>query len=571
VPANGTCQPKDGSYKNKSQGYIRFGGPWAAAGVYQAVQVTPCTYYRFEVYNRNDNNNYNARVAIEPYGWVFPFKPDEPKPPDNCPPDGRSVCPHPNIDHWSEFSSAAVWSPVSNHAAFTWVPLSVTAEALSTTLSVWTVTAPEPTESNSRSTYWDYASLVQAPPPAGTSLAAPGALPAPDGKITGIIITASLTATALQWQTPAPAHSQVLYHYAGSSAATNLPPIADSTEKFESRLPISDAQATHRFRIENLVPASTYDVALLSRQWNGTQCQTSVQVIRIQTLGTLTSGPLSTNGEISSVITATAYSTATVQWQTTHPAYSQILYHYVGSAASTNLPPIVNNTNLYEGKTGITIPANTAHLVKMRQLLPYSAYDIALLSCQLVNDQCQLSVYLTRIKTTDMLITPGRLPAPSRDIIGLTVLPLEHSAYVIWQSAQPAFAQVLYSYEPPITYTTYPSRTYTYLPLILAHNNNYGVTYKYEYRTLPTTQLSTLHIIHLTKLLTESQYSLVALSAWSEGEQDKVAVSAQAVFRTQSEPVQMAANISPDQLAEQLQVCLAGEKKLTTCIDTLAR
>jgi len=63
----------------------------------------------------------------------------------------------------------------------------------------------------------------------------------------------------------------------------------------------------------------------------------------------------------------------------------------------------------------------------------------------------------------------------------------------------------------------------------------------------------------------------VAVSAWSEGDQDKVAVSGRLSFSTASTSVLSAASVGPNQLAEQLQACLADGKKLDACVNELPR
>jgi hypothetical protein len=430
---------------NKSQGYIRWGGPYVA-GVLQPVAVTACTYYRFQAYNRNDDTNYHAKIGIDPWGWQQPMK--GPRPPDNCPPDGRSPCPDPSFGNISEIPSTIVWSPEFNQAAFTWGTQSVTTEALSPTITVWTYAAPE--EGGSLSTYWDYMSLVQASPPNG-KLIADGTLPAPDGSI-GYVVTQT---TALR---------------------------------------------------------------------------------------------------------------ATLNWKTSQPALTQVLYHYVGDANMPSPPPIETQVSNYESSTAIGSGLATDHQARLPNLRPMSLYDYVILARKLVGNNCQTSVLTGRFSTTDMLVPQGALPAPSSDITGLTILPFEHSAYVIWQSAKPSYAQVLYHYAGPITPTILPTQTqHVFLPIVFAATIQ-DSTLNYEFRTAPITTFTTLHIVQLTGLYTDSVYSAVAVSAWTEGDVDMVAVSSRAGFRTAYTPTQM--NVpSLTQLAEQLQACLSGGKALDTCVE----
>lgn len=439
---------------NSSQGYIRWGAPYVA-GIYQPVTVTPCQYYKFEMYNRNDDPHYHPKVGIDPTGQGLPayIPPDGNGLPVNCPPDGKSKCPNPGLKSPADLPPNIVWSPEFDHAAYTWASQSVIAEAVSTTVTVWTYAAPEAI--GPLSTYWDYGSLIQVPSPSGMLIS--GTLPSPDGAITGV------------------------------------------------------TTATTAFR-------------------------------------------------------------ANIAWQTNGPAVSQVLYHYVGDATMPSPPPIAGSAADYELHTPIDMAWSIAHSVRLPSLRPMSLYDYAILSRRLVGGACQTSVVTGRVSTTDILAPAGRLPAPSSDITGLTVLPFETSAYVIWQSAQPAYAQVLYHYMGPVTATIPLTATnHIYLPLITSTSDNNGSTYDYELKTAPTTGLDTLHIIKLSGLYTSSRYSLVGISAWSDGDQDKVAASNRTVFFTQNTPTMMAASAQPDQWIEQLQVCMVSEKDLTACIDKLTK
>lgn len=565
-PAGTWCvhPTKPSSNDNHSQGYIRWGAPYIA-GIYQPVAVTPCRYYKFEIYNRNDGSNYHPKVGIDPTGWQLPYT-SNPTPPNNCPPTGASPCPNPRLESVNNFPSTMVWSETINQPAYEWALKSVTAEALSTTITVWTFVAPENDANPSRSTYWDYASLTLVTPPDGMLVS--GVLPAPDGNIRNVISTTAINAATLQWQTTAPAYSQVLYHYVGS-AAVPPPPVVTNTQQFEMKTDIDWTLNTeHSVRLQNLAPGSVYDVALLAHRWTGSQCQTSVYLTRIVMPSMLVPvGTLTPSGGINQVISTTVFNAARIQWQTADPTFSQVLYHYVGSTSTPSLPPIANHTQQYEYKTTINQVERTAHSFKLTDLKPLSVYDVALLSCRVVNDKCQTSIYLGRLATTDLIIPAGALPPPSAEIVGPIVLPFENSAYLIWQSPKPAFAQVLYHYIPPVSIP--PTMTErTYLPLVAAAGN-YGSTYNYEFRTAPITTPTTLQVVQLTGLLTDSLYSAVALSAWSEGNQDKFAVSNSVTFRTAAPSAALATR--PQQLVEQLQACLTAGENLTACANKLVR
>ncbi len=206
IPADGRCHGSTiGAPNNSSQGYIRWGAPYIA-GIYQPVTqgVVPCTLYTFEIWNRNDSHLYNAKVGIDVTGWIITRLGTSG--PANCPPDGQSVCPDPYIE---SFPSSVIWSPESGHAAYTWAPLRVTAEAATSKISVWTYAAPDPGQI-SHSTYWDYGSLVQTPFP-GDRLPAPTSW-APTGFVYNVNATPDLNNNVVvSWQTPSNASTQVWY------------------------------------------------------------------------------------------------------------------------------------------------------------------------------------------------------------------------------------------------------------------------------------------------------------------------------------------------------------------------
>ncbi|MBN1889203.1 MAG: hypothetical protein JW850_14515 [Thermoflexales bacterium] len=539
---------------NHSQGYILMAASFTA-GVYQPVSVTPCMYYTFEGYNRNDTEYYRPKIGIDPTGQVLPpyIPPDGDSLPKNCPPDGQSKCPNPGIADASQLPSGIIWSPEFDHAAYTWAGISVTVEALSSTVSVWTYAAPE--GGGSQSAYWDKLSLVQSPTPNGL-LAPSGALPAPDGGITDVTSGTLLGTAVLKWNTSHLALSQLLYHYVGPASSTSLPPLATDTSQFEGRTSINaNLSTSHSVTLRDLSIGAVYDIALLSRRWMGNQCQTSVYLMRIQTSELLVpTGALpAPDGRISDVRSTAVFNAATLQWQTAGPAYSQILYHYVGPVTAT-LPPIVNHTQNLEMKTDIDTTTRTEHSTKLYKLRSMSVYDVAILSCTLVDGLCeQSSAYLTRIQTNELIVPDGKLPSPSHEITGPIVLSLESSAYIIWQSSQPAYGQVLYDYIGPLTPTLgFTPTTRLYLPIIAASRSGSGSSSDYVSRTLPVTTLTTLHVVQVSGLITESRYVAVALSAWSEGGRDMTAASSPVVFQTGARPTQLAAHDALQPFVERL-------------------
>ncbi len=280
---------------NSSQGYIRWGAPYIG-GIYQPVSVAPCALYQFEAYDRNDDVNYHPMVGIDPTGQVLPpyIPPDGDDLPLNCPPTGHSKCPNPGIESLSELPPHTVWSAETNPPKFTWVPISVTAEALSTTISVWTFTAPENTGSPSRSTFWDYASLVQVP---RQTLSPDGRIPAPDGRISGLTVTPLTTTARIQWTTSQPAFSQVLYRvqptntpYTGTATLPPriyLPIVArggsNVSEYTFKTIPTTNAATNQSVTLTGLEASKTYEYVAISRWFNGSACVSSASATGVFT------------------------------------------------------------------------------------------------------------------------------------------------------------------------------------------------------------------------------------------------------------------------------------------------
>jgi hypothetical protein len=276
------------------------------------------------------------------------------------------------------------------------------------------------------------------------------------------------------------------------------------------------------------------------------------------------------DGFVVNVVSSTTAIRANLSWRTNQLALTQVLYHWVGSTAMTTTPPITTSVSGYELRTAPGTSSATAHSVRLTNLRPQSYYDVAILARHVVGSACQTSVYTGRFITTDILVPTGPLPAPSSDIIGPYALPgPDYSTfYFAWQSAQPSYGQVMYHYfAPPTIYPTMTQRAY--LPLV-ASSGGYGFTYDYELRTPADLTFATLHVITVTGLITDSFYAAVAVSAWSQGELDRAAVSPRVSFSTAASTL-LAAQVRPGQLIEQLQACVADGKKLDVCIGELSR
>ncbi len=209
APAGQLCH----AYNYHSQGYIRYGG-YFIAGIYQVVNnVTPCTYYRFEAYNTNEYEGMRTKVGIEPTGWQLPVL-TKANPPQNCPPTGSAKCPDPRIDSEAVFPSTMVWSAITEAKA--WHPLSVTAQALNSTITVWTYASTR-SDMASHSAYWDSTTLVEAPFP-GDSLPAPQAWNST--YIQNLSSFFVLDKLYVSWTTPQPSYGQVWYTHKPTDGST---------------------------------------------------------------------------------------------------------------------------------------------------------------------------------------------------------------------------------------------------------------------------------------------------------------------------------------------------------------
>ncbi len=263
---------------NSSQGYIRWGVPYVA-GIYQPVEgVTPCFPYLLRAYNRNDSDRYRPRVGIEPTGWVITRMLATGL--RNCPPDGTSPCPDPRLDSEDEFPETMVWSDYGDHAAFTWEPIEVMAEALSTTISVWLYAAP--LDAGPLSTYWDAVSLRQTTFPHG-------ALPAPEDwsptdLITAVQVITYLDRIQIDWRTLEPTLGQVWYIVSQARVTNTVAvtpvlylPMVMHGEGGYQHTALDYAYATSfSHQISGLHDGDIVRFVILARRWVSQTCRTEV-------------------------------------------------------------------------------------------------------------------------------------------------------------------------------------------------------------------------------------------------------------------------------------------------------
>ncbi|MCU0520867.1 MAG: hypothetical protein MUF84_09270 [Anaerolineae bacterium] len=273
---------------NHSQGYIRWGLAFDA-GIYQPVTsgIEQCTLYTFTAWNRNDGDTYRAQVGIDVSGWIIPLGGGSGE--WNCPPDlgdgdviGDSECPNPHI---ASFPGTTKWSAPSNHPAFTWKDISITAEAVGPKLSVWTRSAPVLAQPGPQTTYWDYASLVRVPFPEDR-LPTPLSW-APSDFISVTSVTADLDAgtASITWTTSAPASTQVWYAIhppnspitptSGLTHTVYFPVIASFRPPSTYMTPLDTTPLlTHQATISGVPAGQTLVFVALSRRPDGMACRT---------------------------------------------------------------------------------------------------------------------------------------------------------------------------------------------------------------------------------------------------------------------------------------------------------
>lgn len=276
-PPGQTCESMD----NDSQGYIRWGAPYTA-GIYQPVAVTPCVLYTFQIYNNNQEYGYQTKVGINPTGeGLPPFDPSEwADYPDNCPPDYHSECPNPGIQSDAQLPSNIVWSPT--HNVKDWTLESVTAEAASTTITVWTYAAAGG-PLVSRSTYWDEASLTQVPF-SGDRLPSPSG--SASGFITHVVTRTVLDNLVIEWDTADDASTQVWYSLITATAPITpagphlvyLPiVIRQGGFDYDYATPLDVTPRTHHVAaIQGVQNGDRIDFVALSRRPAGAACRTEV-------------------------------------------------------------------------------------------------------------------------------------------------------------------------------------------------------------------------------------------------------------------------------------------------------
>jgi hypothetical protein len=236
------------------------------AGIYQVIyDATPCLSYQFQMYGQsrpedpNDDRDAALKVGIDRTGWH---------------PDSRS---DPAV-HGS-FPNSTVWGPTQLYKLF-YGPLSVTAEALNTTIVVYTYgDAPG---GRYHRVLWDTGSFQDVTP---ELIQDPDSLPAPSG-ITNPTVIPGSTSASVGWTTTYQALGQVLYRPLTSG---ETPP--EYPNKVYLPFMTGGAGAAgdwvwttldktltfaHNTTLSNLQPGSSYEYIILSRGFTGSECVTLV-------------------------------------------------------------------------------------------------------------------------------------------------------------------------------------------------------------------------------------------------------------------------------------------------------
>jgi hypothetical protein len=198
-----------------------------------------------------------------------------------------------------EFPATVVWSPEATHN-FVFSPYTVTAEALSSTVTVILYSNPEIDMDGGvwwNDTLWDTASLVEVPPPSGTILQ--GSLPEPDGLISNLSIRALPGLAIVEWDTSVDASTQVLYRALDPSDMISPTQLLT----FTHYLPLVRGQIGHSVLTQQSAPDTTpvrhhqavlgglpanyiIDFVALSRRLEGQACVTSAsRITRAETEG----------------------------------------------------------------------------------------------------------------------------------------------------------------------------------------------------------------------------------------------------------------------------------------------
>jgi hypothetical protein len=233
------------------------------AGLYQVVyDATPCLVYEFQMYgqSRPEDEYRDAvlKVGIDQVGWHPDSKQD------------------PAVH--GDFPSTTVWGP-SHDYKFTYNPLTVTAEALNSQITVFTY-ADAPGGRFHR-VLWDTGSFQDVTP---EMIHDPYNLPFPSG-IFSLSESVGRTSATINWTTANEALGQVYYRLLSSEVTSHtytntvyLPMVISSgSHMVWQATPLErPPTTTHSQSLSNLEPGSSYEYIVVSRGLSGGQCVTWV-------------------------------------------------------------------------------------------------------------------------------------------------------------------------------------------------------------------------------------------------------------------------------------------------------
>jgi hypothetical protein len=252
-----------------AQVYFKW-GPTYEAGIYQVVTgLTPCTPYRFTMWARNhslDGVLPHARIGLDPQGTQLT--------PDDYDCAVKTGLP-----------PQTVWSGEQT-ALFTWEELSVEAEPLGNRLTAILYAHPEPPPYGGPyyyDTIWDAGRLITGTYPGGR-LPEPTSW-TPSGFITNIVTSTVLNTLVIEWDTLAPASTQVWYEIlpppsppiSPTGAFTVYLPLVMRAPTFTDATSLDVTPVTHhRAVIPGLQDGQTVRFVALSRRLLGGSCVTEV-------------------------------------------------------------------------------------------------------------------------------------------------------------------------------------------------------------------------------------------------------------------------------------------------------
>jgi len=252
-----------------AQVYFKWGDTYEA-GIYQVVTgLAPCTPYRFTMWARNHSLEGvlpHARIGLDPQGTQLT--------PDDYDCAVKTGLPPKTI--WSREQTAL----------FTWEELSVEAEPLGERLTAILYAHPEPPPYGGPyyyDTIWDAGRLITGTYPGGR-LPEPTSW-TPSGFITNVVVTPVLDSLVIEWETLAPASTQVWYDVfspVSPSITGTLPytvylPLVLRSPFLQHATPLDLTPVTHhRAVISGLQDGQTVRFYLLSRRPLTDACITEV-------------------------------------------------------------------------------------------------------------------------------------------------------------------------------------------------------------------------------------------------------------------------------------------------------